>query len=180
MTSEDVIHSFYLPAFRIKKDVLPGRYTSEWFRATRTGTYHLFCAEYCGTNHSGMIGRVVVMSDTDYSTWLVGGTPGQTPEAEGQQLFGRLGCATCHLASGTGRCPTLVGVFGSTVKLTNGDSVTADESYVRESIVNPSAKVVAGYQPIMPSFTGQVSEEQLVALISYIKSLSSPAKGGQP
>ncbi len=179
MTSEDVIHSFYLPSFRIKKDVLPGRYTSQWFRATQTGTYHLFCAEYCGTNHSGMIGQVVVMSPTDYSKWLGGGTPGQTPQAEGEQLFGRLGCSTCHLATATGRCPTLTGLFGSTVKLTTGGTVVADESYIRESIVDPGVKIVAGYQPIMPSFSGQVSEEQLVALIAYIKSLRPAQKGAQ-
>jgi cytochrome c oxidase subunit 2 len=183
MTSEDVIHSFYVPAFRMKQDVLPGRYTTAWFLATRPGTYHLFCAEYCGTQHSGMIGRVVVMEPAEYQTWLGGaGAGGSVTLAQGgQALFQKLGCASCHRVDSGGRGPHLAGLFGKTVQLKNGETVVADEAYVRESIVNPQAKIVAGYQPIMPTFKGLVSEEGLVELIAYIKSLEAePAPGVIP
>jgi cytochrome c oxidase subunit 2 len=177
LTSEDVIHSFYIPAFRIKKDAVPGRYTSEWFRATRPGRYHLFCAEYCGTKHSGMIGEIVVMEPAAFEEWLAGG-PTLSPAAEGEKLFQSLACQTCHRPDSAGRGPRLDGLFGSPVALSDGRSVVADADYVRESIVTPSAKVAAGYQPIMPTFQGQVTEEQLLQLVAYIQSLAPPA--GQP
>ncbi len=172
MTSQDVIHSFYVPAFRLKQDVLPGRYTTMWFRATRPGTYHLFCAQYCGTQHSGMIGDVVVMEPAEYQTWLSGGVPAGSLAQTGQALFQQLGCSTCHRFDVQGRGPNLTGVFGKPVSLEDGRTVVADENYVRESILVPAAKVVSGFKPVMPSFQGQVSEEQLDALIAYVKSLS--------
>jgi cytochrome c oxidase subunit 2 len=172
MTSEDTIHDFFIPAFRIKADVLPGKYTTQWFEATKPGTYHLFCAEYCGMNHSGMIGSIIVMQPTDFDNWLSGNASQQSPAVAGQQLFQSLGCVSCHGANGEGgRGPGLVGLFGSKVSLTNNQTLTADEAYIRESIENPSAKVVAGFNPIMPTFQGQVTPEQLIQIISYIKSL---------
>ena len=172
MTSEDVIHDFFVPAFRTKADVVPGRYTTLWFEATKPGRYHLFCAEYCGMNHSGMTGSVIVMESREFDNWLSGNTNNATPAAAGQQLFQTLGCASCHGASGEGgRGPTLVGLFGRQTPLEGGQSVRADEGYIRESIVNPGTKVVAGFQPIMPTFQGQVSEDQLVQLVAFIKSL---------
>ena len=173
MTTEDVIHSFFVPAFRTKADVVPGRYTYLWFEATKPGRYHLFCAEYCGTNHSGMGGWIVVLEPTEYDEWLSGGANQQSPVAAGQQLFQTLGCASCHSETGQGgRGAALAGIFGKQVELTNGQTVTADDAYIRESILNPQAKIVAGYGPIMPTFQGQVSEEQLLQLVTYIKSLS--------
>jgi cytochrome c oxidase subunit 2 len=179
MTTEDVIHSLYVPAFRTKMDVVPGKYRTMWFEATKPGRYHLFCAEYCGTSHSGMIGWVHVMEAPEYQDWLSGGAGGGTLASSGEKLFQQLACNTCHKSDGSGRGPALEGVFGKEVKLQDGATVTADESYVRESILNPRAKVVAGYQPIMPTFQGQVTEEQLLELGAYIKSLSARA-GGQP
>jgi len=178
ITSEDVIHSFFVPAFRIKKDAVPGRYNTAWFRATKDGTYHLFCAEYCGTEHSRMIGRVVVMEPEDYQTWLAGGPPPESPVAAGEKLFTELNCITCHRPDSAGRGPVLVGIFERPVRLADGGTAVADEAYVRESIVNPAAKVVAGYQPVMPTFQGQVSEEQVIALIAYIRSLQVPPAAG--
>jgi cytochrome c oxidase subunit II len=178
-TSEDVIHSFYVPAFRMKADVIPGRYTTMWFSATKTGSFHLFCAEYCGTKHSGMIGRIVVMEPNEYQAWLAGGAAEGSLASQGQKAFQDLACATCHRADAQGRGPVLEGLFGSKVSLNSGQVVLADEAYLRESILSPSAKVVAGFQPVMPTFQGLVSEEQLLALIEYIKSLRArPA--GQP
>ena len=190
MTSEDVIHSFYVPAFRMKADVLPGRYTTTWFEATKVGEYHLFCAEYCGTEHSGMIGRIVVMEPADYQAWLSlsgptgvasSGGPGAAPAAvspvaAGEMLFNQYGCATCHQPQGGALGPSLIGLYGKSVKLQDGSEVVADEAYVRESILNPTAKVVASFQPVMPTFQGQLSEEQVLELIQYIKSLK-PAGG---
>lgn len=171
MTSEDVIHDFFLPAFRIKQDVLPGRYSNVWFEATKAGVYRLFCAEYCGTQHSGMIGRVVVLEPAEFEKWLGGGATGVSMIDQGASLFKRFGCETCHRAGGTSQGPSLAGLFGKTVKLQGGAAVTADENYIRESILDPRAKIVAGYQPIMPTFKGLVSEEGLLQLIAYIKSL---------
>jgi len=171
MTSEDVIHSFFVPAFRIKQDVLPGRYTSAWFQATKPGRYHLFCAEYCGDQHSGMVGWVTVMEPVQYENWLGGGASPESMSSAGQGLFERLGCSGCHQAQGSGRGPSLVGVFGRKQTLESGETATADESYLRESILNPNAKILLGYRPLMPTFQGQVSEEQLLQLIAYIKSL---------
>jgi cytochrome c oxidase subunit 2 len=175
MTSQDVIHSFFIPAFRIKQDVLPGRYTVVWFRATKPGTYHLFCAEYCGTQHSGMVGSIVVLEPAQYEAWMSGGSTGPL-SATGEKVFSDLGCSTCHRSDSQGRGPNLQGVFGKPVQLEDGRSVTADENYVRECILDPGARRVKGFQPIMPTFQGLVSEEQVNALVAYIKSLS-PAKG---
>jgi cytochrome c oxidase subunit 2 len=171
MTSEDVIHSFYVPAFRIKADVVPGKYTTTWFEATKTGEYHLFCAEYCGTSHAIMGGRIVVLEPAEYERWLTGGVGEESLPAAGEKLFARLGCNTCHKGDGTGRGPSLVGKFGKPEKLTTGATVTVDETYVRESILNPQAKITAGYPPIMPTFKGLITEEQMVQLLAYIKSL---------
>lgn len=176
MTSEDVIHDFSVPAFRIKKDVVPGMYTTEWFQATKTGTFHMFCDQYCGTNHSLMKGEVIVMEPAAYEKWLSGGIHGESMAQAGSELYGQLGCVTCH---GTGKAPPLVKLFGQPVKLNDGSTVTADEAYLRESILYPSAKVVAGYRPIMPTFKGQVTEEQLLQLIAYIKSLTAQAPAPQ-
>jgi cytochrome c oxidase subunit II len=179
MTSQDVIHSFYVPAFRIKQDVLPGRYTTTWFHATKPGTYHLFCAEYCGTMHSGMIGDVVVMEPAQYEEWLGGGTAMGSLASTGKAMFTSLGCPTCHRFDTQGRGPNLTGIFGKPVLLDDGRTVTADENYIRESILVPGAKVVSGFKPIMPTFQGLVSEEQLNALVAYVKSLSEkPQSGG--
>ena len=176
MTSEDVIHDVFLPAFRIKQDVLPGRYTTLWFEATKAGVYPLYCAEYCGTQHSGMTGRVVVLEPADFEKWLSGGATGMSMAELGESLFQRFGCAACHRATGTSQGPSLAGLFGKTVELQQGITVTADENYIRESIVDPRAKIVAGYQPIMPTFKGLVSEEAILQIIAYIKSLSAPER----
>jgi cytochrome c oxidase subunit 2 len=177
MTSQDAIHSFYVPAFRIKQDVLPGRYTTAWFRATKPGVYHLFCAQYCGTMHSGMIGQVVVMEPAEYQNWLSGGGTTGSLAASGESLFQQLGCITCHRSDTQGRGPNLVGVFGKPVQLEDGRLVMVDENYIRESILSPNAKIVSGFKPIMPVFQGLVGEEQLTSLVAYIKSLSPPPSG---
>jgi cytochrome c oxidase subunit II len=177
MTSEDVIHDFFVPAFRTKADVLPGRYTTTWFKPTKPGKYHLFCAEYCGTKHSGMIGWVYVMQPEEYQAWLNGGRADGPLATRGEKLFNDLACANCHKADGSGRCPSLVSLYGRTVELAGGGTVRADEGYLRESIVNPAAKVVAGYQPNMPAFQGLVTEEGVVELIEYIKSLTPRSQG---
>jgi len=173
MTSEDVIHDVFVPAFRMKADVVPGRHTHIWFQATKAGRYHLFCAEYCGTRHSGMIGQVVVMEPVEYQTWLSGGTTEGSLASEGEKLFAELTCNSCHRPDAQGRGPVLADLFGKAVTLQNGETVTVDEAYVREAILQPSAKVIAGYQPIMPTFQGAVSEEQLLELVEYVKSLKS-------
>jgi cytochrome c oxidase subunit 2 len=160
----------------MKQDVLPGRYTVEWFRATKPGTYHLFCAEYCGTQHSGMIGSIVVMPPAEYEAWMSGGTTGPL-SATGEKIFAELGCSTCHRSDSSGRGPNLQGVFGKPVQLEDGRTVTADENYIRECILDPGAKRVKGYQPIMPTFQGLVSEEQLNALVAYVKSQSPSGAG---
>jgi len=176
MTSEDVIHDVFVPAFRIKADVLPGRYTNIWFQATKPGRYHLFCAEYCGTRHSGMIGEVTVMEPSEYQTWLSGGTGEGSLASAGEKLFQDLACITCHRSDAQGRGPVLQSLFGKTVRLQSGETIVADEAYLRESILQPGTKITAGFQPIMPSFQGLVSEEQLLQLIEYVKSLSAVDK----
>jgi cytochrome c oxidase subunit 2 len=177
MISQDVIHDFFVPEFRVKHDVLPNRYTEVWFNATKTGTYHIFCAEYCGTKHSGMVGEVVVMEPAQYQAWLAGGAGGSLSQ-QGEKLFTQYGCITCHSGESGARGPNLAGVYGSTVHLSDGRTVAADDNYVRESILSPQAKIVAGYGPIMPTFAGQVSEENLISLIAYIKS-KAEEKGTQ-
>ena len=176
-TSEDVLHSLYIPAFRVKADAIPGRYSSIWFTPTKTGDYHLFCAEYCGTRHSGMIGRVVVMEPNEYQAWLSGGGTGMSMAARGEQLFQQLGCVSCHLSDGSGRGPSLAGKYGAQERLASGDAINVDDIYIRESILTPQQKLVAGYGPVMPTFQGLVNEEGLMSLIEYIKSLPST---GQP
>jgi cytochrome c oxidase subunit 2 len=175
ISSEDVIHSYYIPAFRQKIDAVPGKTTTMWFEASKAGTYQLFCAEYCGTQHSGMIGKVVAMEPREYQQWLGAGAPVGTLTSSGQQQFETLGCVTCHREDGKGRGPSLVGVFGKPQKMANGTTVLADEAYLRESILNPQAKMVQGYPPLMPSYQGQISEDALVTLLAYIKSLDVPA-----
>ena len=178
--SEDVIHNFYVPAFRVKMDVVPGRYNTMWFRPTKTGKYHFFCSQYCGTNHAVMGGWVTVMDPAEYAAWLSGEAGAVNPVSAGEKLFSQLACVTCHLANGTGRAPSLNGVYGAKVLLADGSTVVADEAYIRESILQPKAKIVAGYQPVMPTFQGLVTEEQILNLTAYIKSLQSqpvPAKG---
>jgi cytochrome c oxidase subunit II len=180
MGSEDVIHNFYVPAFRVKMDVVPGRYNTMWFRPTKIGKYHFFCSQYCGTNHAVMGGYVTVMDPADYAAWLSDEAGNVDPASAGEKLFTQLACVTCHLSNGTGRAPSLNGVYGAKVLLADGSTVTADDAYIRESILQPKAKIVAGYQPVMPTFQGLVSEEQILNLTAYIKSLQSqpvPAKG---
>jgi cytochrome c oxidase subunit II len=176
LASEDVIHSLWFPSFRVKMDVLPNRFRTMWFEATKTGTFHIFCAEYCGTQHSGMIGSVVVMEATEYQRWLAGGSEGSLA-SQGEQLFAKYACNTCHMDTATGRGPVLAGLYGKARPLAGGQSVVADDQYIRESILNPAAKVAAGFQPIMPTFQGQVSEDDLIRLLSYVKSI--PAAGTQ-
>jgi cytochrome c oxidase subunit 2 len=176
MGSEDVIHSFFIPDFRVKADVVPGRFNHMWFTATKPGKYHIFCTQYCGTKHSNMIGWVTAMTPADYQTWLSGGSSGGSMVDAGAKLFADLTCNTCHLDNGQGRGPVLKGLYGKQTLLTNGQTVTVDDVYIRESILNSQAKIVAGFQPIMPTFQGLVTEEQLLQLIAYVKSLSeSPA-----
>src|SRR6188768_1387706 len=169
--SEDVLHDYSIPAFRVKMDAVPGKLTTLWFEATVPGRYHIFCAEYCGTKHSGMIGQVTVMTPQDYEAWLAGGRSTGTAVQNGERLFSDLACITCHKSDSTGRGPSLLGVFGSTVELADGRKVVADENYLRESVMNSQAKIVKGYQGIMPAFQGMVSEENLMQLIAYIKTL---------
>lgn len=175
MTSEDVIHDFFVPAFRVKKDVLPGRYTSLWFEATKVGSFHLFCAQYCGAYHAGMIGTIIVQTPEEYESWLAGGAPGESMEQAGAKVFQSNGCPTCHVADGTGLGPSFLGVYGNPVKLTNGQTVSADDAFLRECILQPAARRVAGFAPIMPSFQGQLTEEQLNNLLAYLRALGKAA-----
>ncbi|MCZ7593261.1 MAG: cytochrome c oxidase subunit II [Kiritimatiellae bacterium] len=178
MTSEDVIHSFFIPAFRIKQDVLPGRYTRMWFEATKPGRYHLFCAEFCGTEHSLMGGWVDVVTPAEYEEWVKGDgavAANETPVQTGERLFTTLGCATCHGATGSRLGPDLNDLAGSTVKLSDGTERVADDDYLRESILDSQASIVAGYPPVMPVFRGMINEDQLMQLIAYIKSLGGGA-----
>lgn len=179
MTTEDVLHDLSFPAFRTKADIVPGRYTYLWFEATKPGKYHIFCAEYCGLNHSGMGGWVYVMEQSDFDNWLSGNVSGQTPVEAGRELFEtKLGCASCHAGGPAQRGAKLEGIFNHDVKLVGGQTVKADEEYIKNSILNPSGQVVEGFQPIMPTFKGQVTEEQLLSLVAYIKSLSGDQTTG--
>jgi cytochrome c oxidase subunit II len=173
MASEDVIHSFFIPAFRLKRDVVPGHYNDFWFQPTKPGRYHLFCAEYCGTQHSGMIGWVTVMDPIEYQTWLsTGGS--ESMASQGEKMFQQYGCSTCHLLDQQGRCPNLRNLYGNPVQLDDGRTVIADESYIRESILNPNAKITYAFKrDVMPTFDGQISEEGILQLIAFIKSLSA-------
>jgi len=179
MGSEDVIHSFFIPDFRVKADVVPGRYNTMWFTATKPGKYHIFCTQYCGTKHSNMIGTVTAMDAADYQAWLSGGASGGTMAENGAKLFSDLSCNSCHLENGQGRGPVLKGLYGKQILITGGQTVTMDDAYIRESVLTPQAKVVAGFTPIMPTFQGLVTEEQLLQLIAYIKSLGeAPSTAG--
>jgi cytochrome c oxidase subunit 2 len=181
MTSEDVIHSFFVPAFRTKQDVLPGRYTTTWFEATSPGKYHLFCAEYCGTKHSGMIGYIYAMSPHDYQVWLTQGAAEGSLASQGEKYFHQFGCANCHEFNRQGRCPDLRNLYGRSVQLTTGQIVVADDSYIREKLHDPDAQVPWGFATgVMPNFTGVLSEDQIIALVSYIKALGPQPGTQQP
>jgi cytochrome c oxidase subunit II len=174
MTSEDVIHDFGVPAFRIKRDVVPGMYSTEWFEATETGQFHLFCDQFCGMGHSTMVGTVFVMSHDDYAHWLASQLNTKPMSASGERLFGQLGCNTCHVPEGKPGVPALQGLYGSEIKLQNGKTVTADDAYLRESILGPEA--IVGYPPTMPTYQGQINEEEVLQLIAYIKSFGPPGE----
>jgi cytochrome c oxidase subunit 2 len=180
MISEDVIHGFFVPAFRAHVDVLPSRYTTFWFEATRTGTFHLFCAEYCGVEHSRMVGRVIVMPQHEYVEWLASGSQGPAPAASGEEIFLARACNTCHRPDTAARAPILDGLHGKPVTLIDGSTVIADDDYLRESILRPAAKVVDGYQPVMPAYQGLITEEELMLLVEYLRSLGQPGDAGRP
>ncbi len=179
MTSQDVIHDLYLPALRLKQDVLPGRYTYLWFNASKTGIYHLTCAEFCGTDHSIMAGRLVVVTPADYARWTAAQPQGDDLAHQGEALFRSLGCSGCHTPGSTVHAPDLHGLYGRTVQLDGGRSVTADEAYIRDCILVPEKNRVAGFPPLMPNFSGTVSEGQVVELVAYIKSLTGTNEGAQ-
>jgi cytochrome c oxidase subunit 2 len=170
LTSEDVIHNFSVPAFRMKVDVVPGRYVRAWFHATKTGRYHLFCSQYCGMNHSGMVGTVIVQTPEEYQNWLASHAEG-SPALDGRKVFLQYQCASCHSATALARAPILEGIYGQSVPLVGGATVVADDDYLRESILNPGAKIVAGYEPIMPTYQGQISEEDMLKLLAFIRTL---------
>ncbi len=173
LISQDVIHAFYVPAFRTQMDAIPGRYTTAWFEPTKAGTYHLFCSMYCGTKHAGMVGEVVAMEPADYEQWLRGTGAFGSLATEGQKVFARMGCVTCHRGDNDARGPNLFKLYGTQVRLQDGTRVLADESYIRESVLNPSSKIVYGYQNIMPTFQGQLNEDELIELVEYVKALDN-------
>ncbi|RYD24465.1 MAG: cytochrome c oxidase subunit II, partial [Verrucomicrobiaceae bacterium] len=183
MTSEDVIHSFFVPALRVKQDVVPGKYVTLSFTATRAGIYPLYCAEYCGTKHSAMLGELVVHTEEDYGRWLARGAPLTSLAEQGRKLFATAGCAGCHSPGAIVHAPQLDGLFGRSVPLAQGTFVTADEQYIHDSILLPMKDLLAGYAPIMPSFQGQLDETEVLALVEYIKTLPpppAPRDGPQP
>ncbi len=173
LISQDVFHSFSIPAFRVKREAIPGRYTTVYFQATTPGKYHLFCTQYCGTQHSGMIGWVYVMTPEDYRAWAAGNTSGASLAQNGERLFASMGCNACHSGNAAARGPNLANVYNTRIRLTDGSTMVANEAYLRESILNPSTHVPAGYAPIMPTYQGQISEDGLIDLVEYIKSLDS-------
>jgi cytochrome c oxidase subunit II len=173
MISQDVFHSFSIPAFRVKREVIPGRYTTVWFEATQPGTYHLFCTQYCGTLHSQMIGEVVAMKPEEYEAWTAGSTSGMSLAQNGERLFASLGCNSCHSGNAAARGPNLAQSYGARVQLANGSYEMIDDAFLRDSILNPTMHVTAGYAPIMPTYQGQISEEGLIDLVEYIKTLHS-------
>jgi len=173
MISQDVFHSFSIPDFRVKREVIPGRYTTVWFEATTPGTYHIFCTQYCGTKHSGMIGEVTVLTPDDYKKWTESSTSGMSLAQNGERLFASMGCNACHSGDAAARGPSLAGVYGSKLRLTNGSEVLVNEAYLRDAILNPSQHITAGYAPIMPTYQGQISEEGLIDLVEYLKSLKT-------
>ncbi|HEX3619357.1 MAG TPA: cytochrome c oxidase subunit II [Candidatus Udaeobacter sp.] len=171
LISQDVIHSFFVPAFRVKQDVVPGKYTSEWFKATRVGEYHIFCSQYCGTQHSQMIGRVVVMQPQAYERWLNSGEQTESIVRAGERLFHDRGCSGCHAPNSKFHAPLLEGLYRKPVPLADGTMVTADDQYLRDSILQPAKQISAGYDNIMPSFSGHLSEEEIMQLIAYLKAI---------
>jgi cytochrome c oxidase subunit 2 len=173
MISQDVFHSFSIPDFRVKREVIPGRYSTVWFEATTPGTYHIFCTQYCGTKHSEMIGEVTVLSPDDYQKWTQGSTSGMSLAQNGERLFASMGCNSCHSGNAAARGPNLAGVYGSKLQLANGSEVLVNEAYLRDAILNPSQHATAGYAPIMPTYQGQVSEDGLINLVEYIKGLQT-------
>ena len=173
MISQDVFHSFSIPDFRIKREVIPGRYSTVWFEATQTGTYHLFCTQYCGTQHSGMIGTVTVLSSDDYKKWLQQSTSGMSLAQNGERLFASMGCNSCHSGNAAARGPNLAGVYGAKLTLTDGSQMLVNDAYLRDAILNPSQHVTAGFAPIMPTYQGQISEDGLIDLVEYIKNMQS-------
>ena len=173
MISQDVFHSFSIPDFRVKREVIPGRYTTEWFEATTPGTYHIFCTQYCGTNHSVMIGEVTVLSPADYEKWTQESTSGQSLAQNGERLYASMGCNACHSGDAAARGPNLAGVYGSKLLLTNGSEVLVNDGYLRDAILNPSQHITAGYAPIMPTYQGQMSEDGLIDIVEYLKSLKT-------
>jgi len=179
MTSQDVIHDFYIPAFRVKKDVLPGRFTSLWFQPTEVGTYHLFCAQYCGTNHSEMIGWVYVMTPTDYAAWLAGGEKTESLAQQGDRLFTQFGCNSCHTGEEGAKAPSLAGLYGKPQKMANGETRVVDESLIQQAIYVPSSVHLPNYQAIMPTYQGQIDSDQMTKLVAYVKSMSSEERNGK-
>ncbi len=173
MISQDVFHSFSVPDFRIKREVIPGRYSTVWFQATTPGTYHIFCTQYCGTNHSQMIGEVTALSADDYKKWTEGSTSGMSLAQNGERLFASMGCNACHSGNAAARGPSLAGVYGSTLQLANGQSAQVNEAYLRDAILNPSQHITAGYSPIMPTYQGQISEDGLIDIVEYLKTLNT-------
>jgi cytochrome c oxidase subunit 2 len=173
MISQDVFHSFSIPDFRVKREVIPGRYSTVWFEATTPGTYHIFCTQYCGTNHSAMIGEVTVLTPADYEKWTQESTSGMSLAQNGERLFASMGCNACHSGNAAARGPNLAGVYGSTLQLTSGGQAQVTDGYLRDAILNPSAHVTAGYAPIMPTYQGQISEDGLIDLVEYIKSIKT-------
>ncbi len=173
MISQDVFHSFSIPAFRVKREVIPGRYTTTWFEATEPGTYHLFCTQYCGTDHSAMIGEITALKPEDYEAWISGSTSGRSLAQSGERIFASLGCNACHNGNPDSRGPSLANVYGSRLQLANGSMVTADDAFLRDTILNPSMHVTQGFAPIMPTYQGQISEEGLIDLVEFLKTLHS-------
>jgi cytochrome c oxidase subunit 2 len=173
MISQDVFHSFSIPDFRVKREVIPGRYSTVWFQATEPGTYHLFCTQYCGTQHSGMIGEITVLTPDDYKKWLQQSTSGMSLAQNGERLFASMGCNSCHSGTAAARGPNLAGVYGSKLSLTDGSQVLVNDAYLRDAILNPSQHITAGFAPIMPTYQGQISEDGLIDLVEYIKNLQS-------
>jgi cytochrome c oxidase subunit 2 len=173
MISQDVFHSFSIPEFRIKREVIPGRYSTVWFEATTPGEYHLFCTQYCGTNHSAMIGTITALSPADYKKWTEESTSGTSLAQNGERLFASMGCNACHSGNAAARGPNLAGVYGSKLQLTNGSQVLVNEAYLRDAILNPSQHVTAGFNPIMPTYQGQISEDGLIDLVEYLKTLNT-------
>ena len=173
MISQDVFHSFSIPDFRIKREVIPGRYSTVWFEATQTGTYHLFCTQYCGTQHSGMVGTITVLTPDDYKKWLQQSTSGMSLAQNGERLFASMGCNSCHSGNAAARGPNLAGVYGAKLTLTDGSQMLVNDAYLRDAILNPSQHVTAGFAPIMPTYQGQISEDGLIDLVEYIKNMQS-------